>query len=200
MEVEIKPTLFAVGALIVCGDEFAVVTETKTNPKSVKVEGQETFPMETVEDYDTGDFATLGRACSEEVTVPTQRIKGITRLNTIETRPGVELRNYAVELHSKEGVDRGAFIDEVSPVVWVPLTEVVKSRGRLRFRPGVYETVVDYYSMRAHPDNFEAGEHRHSQLVDQIPQEVYRLALEDGLNGREAVSRWLVRPQPSTAT
>lgn len=195
MEVEIKPTLFAVGALIVCNDELAVVMETRTSSKSVKVEGQETFPMETVEDYDTGDFATLGRACSEEVTVPTELIKAITRLNTVETRPGVELRNYAVELHSKKGVERGTFIDEVSPVEWILLTEVIRNRGRLRFRPGVYETVVDFYRLRSGKENFEIGEHRHFQLIDQIPGEIYRLIEETGLSGKEAVSQYFSRQQ-----
>lgn len=191
MKIDMEPTLFGVGTLIICGNEFAVVTEAETSPKSAKVEGQETFPMETVEPFDTGDFATIGRACSEEVNLRLDQTGGIIQLNTVEPRPGVELRNYIVEVSSRESVGRGSFVDEVSPVKWVKIDEVIKSGGKLRFRPGVYETVIDYYRYKLNPIKFQPGEHRHFQLIDQIPDLVYYLVLEEGFSGREAVSRWL---------
>lgn len=191
MKVDVEPTLFAVGALIVCDDEFAAVTEKNTSRKSVKVAGQQTHPMETVEDFDQNDLATLTRACKEEVALDIQQ-KDVIFLNTIETRPGVELRNYLVIISSKDLVKRGSFIDEVSSVKWVPLQEVILSKGSLRFRPGVHETVSDHFRLKSDPEVYQPGEYRYRELADQIPSKVYDL-VDSGLSGKEAVSQWFLR-------
>ncbi|MFA5932536.1 MAG: hypothetical protein WCV81_05215 [Microgenomates group bacterium] len=194
MKSEIQPTLFAVGALIVCGGEFAAVTEENTSRKSVKIAGQQTHPMETIEDFDKDDSATLCRACKEEVKLIINP-ENFVLLNSVETRPSVELRNYFVNISAKDLVGRGEFIDEVSPVEWLPLQEVISSKGSLRFRPGVFETVSDYMRLQSNPSNFKPGEYGHTDLVDQIPSEVYGL-VDSGVNGKEAVFRWLHQRQP----
>lgn len=194
MKIETKPALFAVGVLIVCRDEFAVVTEANTSRKSVKLAGQQTYPMETVKDCDQDDLATLIRACREEVKLDVSR-GGLVFLNVVETRPGVELRNYVVKIPSKSLIGRGDFIDEVSAVDWVSLNEVISSRGSLRFRPGVHETVTDYFRHLSDPERFQPAQHGHRELVDQIPEHIYGL-VETGLSRTEAVSQWFHLEQP----
>jgi hypothetical protein len=194
MKSEVTPTLFAVGALIVCGDEFAAITETNTSRKSVKIAGQLSYPMETVEDFDSDDSATLCRACKEEVDLNIGHEKFIL-LNSVETRPGVELRNYFVEISLKDSVGIGSFVYEVTGLEWLPLQEVISSKGRLRFRPGVHETVTDYFRLQSDPEKFKPSEYGHTDLADQIPTEVYDL-VDSGVNGKEAVSRYLFRGQP----
>lgn len=190
MLVDAKPTLFGVGALIVYGDEFAVVCETMTNPRTAKVAGQETFPMETVESSDTGDFMTIGRACSEEVKVPMEQIKPIRQLNSIRLRPDVEVRNYLVELLSKDGVESGTFTHEVSSVRWIPLREAIDAKRTLRFRPGVTKTIEDLLDMRRDPEAYTIRKHGYHDLEDKIPPYVFKMVLEGGLSGKEAVFRW----------
>lgn len=195
MKVDVEPTLFAVGALIVCGDEFAAVTEKNTSRKSVKLAGQQTYPMETVEDYDQDDWATLIRACREEVKLDVNK-EDIIFLNAVETRPGVELRNYVVKIPSKNLVGSGDFIDEVSAADWVSLNEVISSRGSLRFRPGVHETVADYFRHLSDPERFQPAQHGHKELVDQIPEHIYGL-VEAGLTRTQAVSQYFRLAQHS---
>lgn len=196
MVTEAKPTLFGVGVLIIYESELAVVKETRTSKRSVKIEGQQTFPMETVEEFDEDDYATIKRACSEEIAVSDGGVRVIIPLNIIETRPGVQLRNYAVEVSSKDAVRRGSFVDEVSDIEWISLEEVVRFKGKLRFRPGVYEAVNDYRWMRMSPENYRLKKYNSLELADKIPADVFNWVLDEGLSGIEAVSRWNVLQQP----
>lgn len=195
---KLAPQLHAVAIAVVCGEECAIITETRTSRKSVKIAGQDAIPMETQEDFDGSDEATIGRACVEEIRLAPEDVRRQVFLNRVETRPTVELRGYALEVDSKSVVGRGEFEDEVSPVKWVPLSEIIGAKGSLRFRPGTIETVIDYLRFRQNPESFTTGDHLHTELVDQIPEVVYHF-VEAGFSGKEAVSQWRTLQQIAQA-
>lgn len=191
-EFQIEKTA-GVGAFMVCGNEFLGIQEGRPKRKTGKLRGMWSLPMETVKDGEAHSDALI-RLWQEEITPGPENnhIKLEDKLCVVQFTPGVWLHSYVFESTSCFPAALGSSAGEILGVRWISLSEVLNDPiGSLRFRPGVYETVLSYSEYQSKMGDWSAL--RFPQTRVQVPSKVYDL-IESGISQNEVLLHFGLTP------
>lgn len=175
-----------VGALTIYENCFLGVQEGRPKRKTAKLSGMWSLPMETVEDGETHSDALI-RLWQEEITPGAEagKIELKNELCIVQLTPGVWLHSYIFESTSCFPAALGSSRGEILGARWISISEVLNDPiGSLRFRPGVYETVLSYSQYRSKKDDWSALIFPQTRV--QVPSQVYDL-IESGVSQNEAL-------------
>ena len=181
-----------VGALIVSPEtqpkKFLTIRERYTSKITNKLSGMDLLPMETGE---VGEQAedTLGRLFTEEVRISPVIRRLESCLCVCELAPGVFMHAYLYEALPNAEPQIGSRVGEVENIGWTPFVDVLNlPQTSLRFRPGVYETVLSYYDYLENPDRFYSRIFPYNSLRHKVPPQAFKL-IERGVSQEEALSQ-----------